>query len=379
MTPGPSTTTEGESSRAGSHQPHPTNKPAQTKLTRDGSAFLANYARTISSYPSRSEKFDILESVQAIPGNESFTFEKLTSWFSRHRNPAHAPPHLRTGGSGMDAASPVVADEGGSRAPGGRMLVDDDSILFPKLTSMHLQQLRVLYKKRPDPAEGIITFWANRLNADKAEVAAWIQYQQEKAKEEASESPDLGSRHFGSTSASVSPTLSKLARPHLPTPAKSVSPETRMPSLPPIAVKVEESGSQASTSFGPPTLLLQRPPSSSVNFLGYEGSVLAGLPPLSRGPRIMERSPQPEQRAESQSLQRPPARPSPNALLVASIRNSLRSGNEVDEKAPATAKDFASRFEPIEKQINGFIKKLEGGQLASLGWDPSLDEDFDMI
>ncbi|KIJ15549.1 hypothetical protein PAXINDRAFT_99424 [Paxillus involutus ATCC 200175] len=379
MTPGPSTTTEGESSRAGSHQPHPTNKPAPAKLTREGSAFLTNYARAISSYPSRSEKFDILESVQAIPGNESFTFEKLTSWFSRHRNPAHAP-HLRTGGLGMGAASPVVADEGGERAPRGRMFVDDDSILFPKLTSMHLQQLRVLHKKRPEPAEGIITFWANRLNADRAEVAAWIQYQQEKAKakEEASESPDLGSRHFGSTSASVSPILSKLARPHLPTPAKSASPETRMPSLPPIAVKMEESGSQTSSSFGPPTLLLQRP-SSSLHFPRYEGSVLAGLPPLKRGLRIMEHPPQPEQRAESQSLQRPPARPSPNALLVASIRNSSRSGKEVGEKAPATADDFASRFEPIEKQISGFIKKLEGGQLASLGWDPSLNEDFDMI
>jgi hypothetical protein len=162
--------------------------------------------------------------------------------------------------------------------------------VFPKLTSMHLQQLRVLHKKRPEPAEGIITFWANRLNADRAEVAAWIQYQQEKAKakEEASESPDLGSRHFGSTSASVSPILSKLARPHLPTPAKSASPETRMPSLPPIAVKMEESGSQTSSSFGPPTLLLQRP-SSSLHFPRYEGSVLAGLPPLKRGLRIMVR------------------------------------------------------------------------------------------
>ncbi|KIL00885.1 hypothetical protein PAXRUDRAFT_463891 [Paxillus rubicundulus Ve08.2h10] len=414
MTPRPSTTTGGESSRAGFHQFHSTNKPAPaTKLTKEGSAFLTNYARTISSYPSRSEKFDILESVQAIPGNESFTFEKLTSWFSRHRNPAHAPPHVRTGVSGTGAASPLIADEARQRAPGGRILVDDDSIcgwsfssflpstriyargttkpcsyekrkqqkdscgnceietVFPKLTSMHLQQLRVLYKKRPDPTEGIITFWANRLNADRAEVAAWIQYEREKAKEGASESPDLGSRHFGSTSASVSPTFPNSARPHLPTPSKSASPEMRRPSLPPITVKVEESGSQMSTSFVSPTLLVQRPSSSSMHFPSYESPVLTELPPLKRGAHAMQHPPQPEQQAESQSQQRPPAWASQNALLVASIRNSSRSGKEVDEKAPATAEDFVSRFGPIEKQINGFINKLEGGQLASLGWDPS--------
>ncbi|KAF9228455.1 hypothetical protein BS17DRAFT_339600 [Gyrodon lividus] len=376
MTPAPSTETDGESSRAESHQPQPANKVPPNKLTKEGSAFLTNYARTISSYPRRSEKFDILASVQAIPGNEYFTFEKLTSWFSRHRNPAHAPPYVRTGREGLGARA-ASADE--EMAPGGRMLVDDDSILFPKLTPMHLRQLRVLYKKRPDPAQGIITFWANRLNADRAEVLAWIQYQQEKAKEEAMagtlESPDLPLRQFTSTSASVSPRLPKLARPHLPTPAKSVSPETRMPSLPPIAVKVEESG-LPTTSFGLPTSLLQRPSSSSfMPFPKYEGcSMLAGLPPLRRDSHTMH-PPQPEHQAESQSL----LRPRPNALLAASLRNSSQLGQDVDEKPPTTAEDFASRFAPVEKQINVFMQKLEGGQLARLGWDLSLSQNIDEL
>lgn len=60
-----------------------------------------------------------------------------------------------------------------------------------------------------------------------------------------SESPDIPLRQLveDSASASASP-ISEFPRPHLPTPAKSpslsASPETRMPSLPPIAVKLEE-------------------------------------------------------------------------------------------------------------------------------------------
>ncbi|KAL4079245.1 hypothetical protein J3A83DRAFT_1057575 [Scleroderma citrinum] len=178
----------------------------------------------------------ILERVRAIPGNESCTFEKITCWFQRHRNPAHT---IRVPGRecSIGTQSPVEA------TPALRF-VDDDSILFPKLTPTQLHQLQVLYKSRPDPAAGVITFWATRLNADREEVAAWILYQREKAKGPPAPPVVEVTDHMSS----LSPTDASFVRTHLPTPAKSPSPtrspNLRFPSLPPIAVKMEESGQE---------------------------------------------------------------------------------------------------------------------------------------
>lgn len=169
--------------------------------------------------------------------------------------------------------------------------------VFPKLTPTHLQQLRVLYRKRTDPSEGIITFWADRIKADRTEVAAWIQYQQEKAKENnvsaTPESPDLTLRELAGDS--VSPTIAEFPRPHLPTPAKSlspsISPRTRVPSLPPIAVKLEDPRQCLSPVFewslGTPSLL----PTVSASYVhsNEPRSALDGLPPSSTLQQMVRR------------------------------------------------------------------------------------------
>ena len=178
-----------------------------------------DYARTVNSYPHKHEKEAILASLHAIPGNEKYTLHSLAAWFSRHRNP-----------------SPVLLnDETIRESPPPHTCPTHPSAVFPKLTPVHLQQLRVLYRKNPNPSEGIVTFWAGRISAERAEIAAWIQYQQEKEKE-TPESPDIPLRDL----VSASPTAFEFPRTHLPTPAESLSPQTRMPSLPPIAVKVED-------------------------------------------------------------------------------------------------------------------------------------------
>jgi hypothetical protein len=229
----------------------------RAKLTRDGVDFLTStsfplsvapahpcpdYARTVNSYPHKPEKEAVLASLHAIPGNESYTLQSLAAWFARHRNPS-------------GASSAHVA--------GAPVLLNDETILFPKLTRVHLQQLRVLYKRDTTPSDGIISFWAGRIGAERAEIEAWIQYQQEKAKEH--DSPDIPLKQLVGESAS-SPTAPEFSRHHLPTPSESLSPSTspltRMPSLPPIAVKVEDLQPVATPLFNP--------------------NRLEGLPPLSR-------------------------------------------------------------------------------------------------
>lgn len=99
----------------------------RARLTKEGSAFLSStslpsaslplcsstssdYARTINSYPQKTEKLDILASLRAIPGNDAFTFEKLSSWFARNRKLSRARlsrypaplTHLMTGDPQVD-------------------------------------------------------------------------------------------------------------------------------------------------------------------------------------------------------------------------------------------------------------------------------------
>lgn len=203
----------------------PARRPLVLVATADP---VLDYARTVTAYPDRAAKQDLLAAVCAIPGNERATLDKLANWFARHRatRARHRTPVLP--GDESIRASPLSPPS--STHP---------RAVFPKLTP-HLHQLRVLYQQTRHPTEGIVAIWAKRFGVDQEEITAWIEYQQEKAKVSASPvSPVAASPH-----------------PHLPTPAKSLSPQARMPSLPPIAIKEE-----------PDT----RP-------------VLEGLPPLSRQP-----------------------------------------------------------------------------------------------
>ncbi|KIM64008.1 hypothetical protein SCLCIDRAFT_678946 [Scleroderma citrinum Foug A] len=210
----------------------------RTRITREAIQLLQDYANTVTSYPTRTAKTQLLERIHAIPGNESFTFDKISSWFARHRNPAHSVRRREWSATTghKDATSPTDA------TPVLRF-ADDDSILFPSFTPIQLHQLQQLYRNRPDPAEGVITFWATRLKADREEVAAWIEYQRETTKGQPAPA-SIASDHTSSLSP-TSPT-DPFSRTHLPTPAKSPPPnkypDMRHPSLPPVAVKIEESG-----------------------------------------------------------------------------------------------------------------------------------------
>lgn len=271
--------------------------------------------------------------------------------------------------------------------------------VFPKLTPTHLSQLRGLYRKWADPPEGIITFWAGRIGVERTEVVAWIQYQQEKAKEKDAgappESPDIPLKQLvsDSASASVSPTVLGFPRPHLPTPAKSslspsTSPHTRMPSLPPIAVKVEDFRQCLSPVSSSSTPLSDPRPANYARSTESH-SALEGLPPLSRlqttvrrfsaGPDVRA---QPARQTKSPTIAtsvpsawsrvggQPHSRDS-NTTLEASIRDSLRPDATPSEQPPRTADEFAEKFERVGNMIEVFMKKYDSGQLVRLGWDSS--------
>ena len=152
-------------------------------------------------------------------------------------------------------------------------------VVFPSFTPTQLQQLQQLYRNRPNPTEGVIAFWATRLKADGGEVAEWIQYQQEKAKE--SPAPAAPFAGVSDRTPSLSPT-DPFSRTHLPTPAKSPSPNhqspgARNPSLPPVAVKVEDQGQQYSPS----------PVATWGPVMSYPEERLTSAAPITRRPELV--------------------------------------------------------------------------------------------
>jgi hypothetical protein len=102
--------------------------------------------------------------------------------------------------------------------------------VFPTLAQSQLEVLRTLLRNNPNPAKEMIDIWATCIKAELEDVKMWISYHQAKAvPREASEQ-----------SMSASPTA---PHPHLPTPARSLSPRVREMSLPLIATKEEPSPS----------------------------------------------------------------------------------------------------------------------------------------
>ncbi|KAN0081332.1 hypothetical protein V8E55_008956 [Tylopilus felleus] len=347
----------------------------RVRLTKKGALFLQNYVRTVNAYPQRAEKETILAGLRAIPGNDTFSMQKLNSWLTRHRNPSgqsHVDPPPTHLTMFVGDSHTVTLDEEVIRKS-----VHADVIpltktplltVFPKLAPYQLSQLRLLYKKRTDPKEGIITFWAQRLGVESSEVVAWIQYQQEKAKENEAratpESPEIPLQQLAGDSPSVSPTVSDFPRPHLPTPAKSpsISPHTRMPSLPPIAVKVEDLRQCLSpvSSLNTSSPLFNSRPASGIQ-PSESRFVLEGLPPLSRV----------QQAKTSPVSPTIPTSPKSTITLAASIRESLGPAPVSSEPPPRTADEFAGRFEKVENMIQAFMNKYKSGRLAPLGWDSS--------
>lgn len=345
---------------------------------------------------------ELLERVRTIPGNECLTLGRLNNWFIRHRSSGLA---TKERWSYKDTPTPVENSLPGM-LPHMR-LVDDDSIcayplrvcvsatvadglgtmrrvVFPKLTPMQLQQLQVLYRHRPEPADGVITFWATRLHADREEVAAWIQYQQEKAKKPAPRPVETTSVTIPESGPSSSPTESPSAQIHLPTPTKSPSPirspQMRMHSLPPIAVKVEESDEgfssnpvsysaspvmlHPSVSFpepGPVDRLMHLPSVGGkvVDTIHHESHDLC------RGHAAIGQGPTQEPTQEPKQMPR-----TMDPLLTRSLRDALEAPSSKGCERPSTVSEFVASFGPCKERIKRFLRLLESGQLKQVGWDP---------
>lgn len=85
-----------------------------------------DYAKTVTSYPRKQEKLQLLEHIRAIPGHDSYTYEKISSWFARHRIPSHA---LRDTGREWSVAGHKATPSPTDRvAPYIQRFADDDSI-----------------------------------------------------------------------------------------------------------------------------------------------------------------------------------------------------------------------------------------------------------
>jgi hypothetical protein len=101
--------------------------------------------------------------------------------------------------------------------------------VFPNLVAKQLEVLRTLLRNNPTPAKEMIDIWATCIEAEVGDVRMWVSYHQAKVMPREPSEPSI----------SVSPTS---PHPHLPTPARSLSPpRVREISLPLIATKEESS------------------------------------------------------------------------------------------------------------------------------------------
>lgn len=101
--------------------------------------------------------------------------------------------------------------------------------VFPSLAAKQLEVLRTLLRNNPTPAKEMIDIWATCIAAEVGDVRMWVSYHQAKVVPREPSEPSI----------SVSPTS---PHPHLPTPARSLSPlRVREISLPLIATKEESS------------------------------------------------------------------------------------------------------------------------------------------
>ncbi|KAG1772150.1 hypothetical protein EDD22DRAFT_861924 [Suillus occidentalis] len=208
-----------------------------------------------------------------------------------------------------------------------KSMQDDDAILFMNFTSEQLDILRPLLRNNPFPKKEMIDIWSVCIKAEPEEVSKWVLYHQAKA------APLRGTSE---QSTSVSPTA---PLPHLPTPARSLSPaRARDMSLPLIATKEEPSPSSPLLNKCP---MLTAPVSHTS--LSQHATVVADV--------LDELNP-PFMRKPSSEGPRP-----------------LRSSRK-----PSTHAEFNAMFKPYEKMMTQFIHNVECGKLQHLGWEPNLRE-----
>ncbi|KIK44083.1 hypothetical protein CY34DRAFT_803111 [Suillus luteus UH-Slu-Lm8-n1] len=287
------------------------------RLNPDARKVLKEFAEHVTMHPDLHQKQQLLDQVRRLHGCGQVDIKHINTWFTRYRASAKK-----------------------------KSMQDDDAILFANFTSEQLDILRPLLRNNPFPKKEMIDIWSVCIKAAPEEVSKWVLYHQAKA------APLRGTSE---QSTSVSPTA---PLPHLPTPARSLSPaRARGMSLPLIATKEEPS---------PTSPLLDKWPTHTApvshTSLPQHATVGADVldelnPPLMRKPS----SDGPTPLCDIPAMIPPPAR-----QLVKDINY------ETTPRKPSTHAEFNEMFKPYEKMMTQFIRNVECGKLQHLGWEPNL-------
>ncbi|KAG0708699.1 hypothetical protein DFH29DRAFT_891634 [Suillus ampliporus] len=295
-----------ETSAAGAKRP---------RLRIDARKLLKDFAEHVTIHPDSFQRQHLLDQVRCLPGCEQADPKHINVWFQRHR-----------------------------AAVRKKSTQDDDSILFSNFRSDQLEVLRPLLRNNPLPTKEMLDIWALCIKADLEQVSKWVLYHQAKA----------APREASEQSMSASPTA---PHPHLPTPARSLSPVcVRGMSLPLIATKEEPSPTGSPLLDTWPTHTADVFPASLTRHMAVNPDELDELhPPFTR-------------------RSRPPCDvpvTTSSARQLAKDINRVMISHHPARKLPSTHVEFDAMFKPYEEMMTQFIRNVESGKLQHLGWEPS--------
>ncbi|KAG2104101.1 uncharacterized protein F5147DRAFT_705088 [Suillus discolor] len=289
------------------------------RLSSEARKLLKDFAEHVSMHPDSYQRQHLLDQVRRLHGCGQTEAKHINTWFTRYRASVRK-----------------------------KSMQDDDNILFTNFTSEQLDILRPLLRNNPFPKKEMIDIWSVCIKAEPEQVSKWVLYHQAKT------APLRGTSE---QSMSVSPTA---PLPHLPTPARSLSPpHARDMSLPLIATKEEPS--PASPLW--PTHTAPVSHTSLPQHAAVGPDVLDELnPPFVRKPSLD--GPRPLRHV-------PVTIPSPAKQLAKDIHHSITSHRPGSTRKPSTRAEFDAMFKPYEKMMTQFIDNVESGKLQHLGWEPS--------
>ncbi|OAX42811.1 hypothetical protein K503DRAFT_284504 [Rhizopogon vinicolor AM-OR11-026] len=197
------------------------------RLTPEARKLLTDFAEQVTRFPDSHQRQQLLEEVRRSSGCALAAPGTISTWFQRYRSST-------------------------------KKKTEDDNLLFPNLAPKQLDVLRTLLRNNPTPAKDMIDIWAACIKGELEDVRMWVSYQQAK----------VLPRGASDNSMSASPTE---PHPHLPTPARSLSPpRVRDMSLPLIATKEESSPPGTPLSEGWPTHAANVSPTNSPQYVTDE-------------------------------------------------------------------------------------------------------------
>ncbi|KAG1739108.1 uncharacterized protein EDB91DRAFT_1082448 [Suillus paluster] len=297
------------------------------RLTTEATKLLKDFAEHCTLDPDTYQRQHLLDQVRRLPGMWDMPIiNTITTWFQRHR-----------------------------AAERKKSTQDDDSILFPSLSSEKLEVLRPLLRNNSSPTKEMIGIWAMCIKAEFEEVRKWVLYHQAK----------VAPREASEQSMSASPTA---PHPHLPTPARSLSPvRVRGVSLPLIATKEESSPTGSPLLDTWPTHTADVSPTSLTRHIAVSADAVNTdeldelHPPFTRIPS-----------RGSRPLCDVPATTSSSAMQLAKDINHVMASHHPSRKPPSTHAEFDAMFKPYEEMMTQFIRNVESGKLQHLGWEPTV-------